>query len=59
LQEVASLGAEYGEQVQQAGVAINQHLEALGPTLRELAELEYNAQNLFLQMQQQFGTHAY
>jgi hypothetical protein len=56
-QEVASLGAEYGEQVREAGAAITQHLEALRPTLKELAQLEYTAQNLFLEMQTRFSAY--
>ncbi len=52
---VAALGASYGEEVRQSGGVANLHLESLGPILKELQGMEFQAQNTFLMMQSQFG----
>ena len=52
---IAALGAAYGEEIKQSGGVANLHLEALGPTLKELRGMEHTAQNTFLLMRTQFS----
>jgi ATP-dependent RNA helicase DDX1 len=48
--------SDYGEEVKVEAPAVNSRLLALGPTVRELAEMEVQAQNSFLSMQSIFNS---
>lgn len=56
--ELAGLGVEYGEvwQGAEAGAGANFHRDLLQPAMHELADMELEAQNIFLQFQTSRGS---
>jgi ATP-dependent RNA helicase DDX1 len=54
-ESLAVLGSKYGERMAVVEEVVNPHLELIEPTVRELAGMEYEAQNIFLQLQSKYG----
>lgn len=52
--ELAEQGVEYGEEAKAGPVATTLHVQMLAPTVKELAEMEIEAQNIFLQFNNHF-----
>ena len=57
-EELLSTGVVYGETMEEEKYVPNFHLESLRPKVKELAEMEVEAQNVFLNLQREFMNKA-